>query len=624
MDKTLLRPLFQKRFMELHKPQGFVNGGPAMNFQQIAMGNQSKQNDQGIMQVANLMPDASAPVIPIQMKNLSDSDSELNQDAIMNAIEEGRQKAKKFQGAVENVGGINNITQDNVDQVITDSQIKQSELKPEGETKSKEGLFSDSFKRGIFAAKLAQALAQPGATLFSGLATGVGEAAGALGNIRMAELEAEAQAKKDAKLVTMVDLASGSDDPILVPEQEAFQATFIGPNGKPQRRYVKKRTPTEYIEVYDPEYGFDTRIDKKLYNPKIHPMPRGTSKKMVKVINRKTRSSEEIYHDDYMLEKKRGFPNYFPQNVTAESVEVTVNGQPEFINQDYFDKEMIKLYEDPNYQLPFDPPKGYSAKAAENKELADAAKKRVVLQEVRRDKSFNALNNTVNLYRLGNKILARKEEAFTGPVGNMVLLIDGGRGFIEQSIELFSNTKRNDRIREEQAQGGKEMTYEEEIGLTEQYLNDLKSGQLAKTRKAKGQTLSDAEKQFADVLRAQETAGLQSDILKFVYTIAKTNETGGRYSVSDIENAIKQVGVSASRKQLSGGVNSVLNNAIDANVFNFMSNYGYNMTDESRAKRNKEHSQFIEIFNEYDRSLGFAPIGADGDGGFGPDNIKKE
>ena len=304
-------------------------------------------------------------------------------------------------------------------------------------------------------------------------------------------------------------------------------------------------------------------------------------------------------------------------------MEVTVNGQPEFINQDYFDKEMIKLYEDPNYQLPFDPPKGYSAKAAENKELADAAKKRVVLQEVRRDKSFNALNNTVNLYRLGNKILARKEEAFTGPVGNMVLLIDGGRGFIEQSIELFSNTKRNDRIRAEQAQGGKEMTYEEEIGLTEQYLNDLKSGQLAKTRKAKGQTLSDAEKQFADVLRAQETAGLQSDILKFVYTIAKTNETGGRYSVSDIENAIKQVGVSASRKQLSGGVNSVLNNAIDANVFNFMSNYGYNMTDESRAKRNKEHSQFIEIFNEYDRSLGFAPIGADGDGGFGPDNIKE-
>ena len=609
--------------MELHKPQGFVNGGPALNFQQIAMGNQSKQNDQGIMQVANLMPDASAPVIPIQMKNLSDSDSELNQDAIMNAIEEGRQKAKKFQGAVENVGGINNITQDNVDQVITDNQIKQSELKPEGETKSKEGLFSDSFKRGIFAAKLAQALAQPGATLFSGFATGVGEAAGALGNIRMAELEAEAKAKKDAKLVTMVDLASGSDDPILVPEQEAFQATFIGPNGKPQRRYVKKRTPTEYIEVYDPEYGFDTRIDKKLYNPKIHPMPRGTSKKMVKVINRKTRSSEEIYHDDYMLEKKRGFPNYFPQNVTAESVEVTVNGQPEFINQDYFDKEMIKLYEDPNYQLPFDPPKGYSAKAAENKELAVAAEKRVKLAEIRKDKSFNALNNTVNLYRLGNKILARKEEAFTGPVGNMVLLIDGGRGFIEQSIELFSNTKRNDRIREEQAQGGKEMTYEEEIGLTEQYLNDLKSGQLAKTRKAKGQTLSDAEKQFADVLRAQETAGLQSDILKFVYTIAKTNETGGRYSVSDIENAIKQVGVSASRKQLSGGVNSVLNNAIDANVFNFMSNYGYNMTDESRAKRNKEHSQFIEIFNEYDRSLGFGPIGADGDGGFGPDNIKE-
>tara|TARA_Y100000592_G_scaffold23199_1_gene35947 strand:- start:3270 stop:5102 length:1833 start_codon:yes stop_codon:yes gene_type:complete len=610
--------------MELHKPQGFNRGGPAVNFQQLAMNNQSKQNDQGIMQFANLMPDASAPVTPIQIKNLSDSDSELNQDAIMNAIEEGRQKAKKFQGAVENVGGINNITQDNVDQVITDNQIKQSELKPEGETKSKEGLFSDSFKRGIFAAKLAQALAQPGATLFSGFATGVGEAAGALGNIRMAELEAEAQAKKDAKLVTMVDLASGSDDPILVPEQEAFQATFIGPNGKPQRRYVKKRTPTEYIEVYDPEYGFDTRIDKKLYNPKIHPMPRGTSKKMVKVINRKTRSSEEIYFDDYVLEKKRGFPNYFPQNVTADEKEVTINGEPSFVNQTYFDKEMIKKYEDPNYQLPFDPPKGYSEKAAENAVAKAAAEKRVKLAEIRKDKSLTSLNNTVGLYRLGNKILSRKEEAFTGPVGNMVLIIDGGRGFIEQSIELFSNTKRNDRIREEQALGGKEMTYEEEIGLTRQYLNDLKSGQLAKRRKAKGQTLSDAEKQFADVLRAEETAGLQSDILKFVYTIAKTNEEGGRFSVNDIEFAIKQVGVSSSRKQLEGGVNSVLSNTIDANVFSFMSNYGYNMTDESRAKRNKDFPQFIEIFNEYDRRQDYAPIGADGDSGFGPENIRKK
>lgn len=609
--------------MELHKPQGFVNGGPAMNFQQIAMGNQSKQNDQGIMQVANLMPDASAPVIPIQMKNLSDSDSELNQDAIMNAIEEGRQKAKKFQGAVESVGGINNITQDNVDQVITDNQIKQSELKPEGETQSKEGLFSDSFKRGIFAAKLAQALAQPGATLFSGFATGVGEAAGALGNIRMAELEAEAQAKKDAKLVTMVDLASGSDDPILVPEQEAFQATFIGPNGKPQRRYVKKRTPTEYIEIYDPEYGFDTRIDKKLYNPKIHQMPRGTSKKMVKVINRKTRSSEEIYFDDYVLEKKRGFPNYFPQNVTADEKEVTINGEPSFVNQTYFDKEMIKKYEDPDYQLPFDPPKGYSEKAAENAVAKAAAEKRVKLAEIRKDKSLTSLNNTVGLYRLGSKILSRKEDAFTGPVGNMVLIIDGGRGFIEQSIELFSNTKRNDRIREEQALGGKEMTYEEEIGLTRQYLNDLKSGQLEKRRKEKGQTLSDAEKQFADVLRAEETAGLQSDILKFVYTIAKTNEEGGRFSVNDIEFAIRQVGVSSSRKQLEGGVNSVLSNTIDANVFSFMSNYGYNMTDESRAKRNKDFPQFIEIFNEYDRRQDYAPIGADGDSGFGPENIKK-
>ena len=47
MDKTLLRPLFQKRFMELHKPQGFVFGGG------VAMqADQAKQRQSGVMNLA--------------------------------------------------------------------------------------------------------------------------------------------------------------------------------------------------------------------------------------------------------------------------------------------------------------------------------------------------------------------------------------------------------------------------------------------------------------------------------------------------------------------------------------------------------------------------------------------
>ena len=47
MDKTLLRPLFQKRFMELHKPQGFVFGGG------VAMqADQARQRQSGVMNLA--------------------------------------------------------------------------------------------------------------------------------------------------------------------------------------------------------------------------------------------------------------------------------------------------------------------------------------------------------------------------------------------------------------------------------------------------------------------------------------------------------------------------------------------------------------------------------------------
>ena len=37
MDKTLLRPLFKKRYMELHKPQKFFQGGIAMAVEQARL-----------------------------------------------------------------------------------------------------------------------------------------------------------------------------------------------------------------------------------------------------------------------------------------------------------------------------------------------------------------------------------------------------------------------------------------------------------------------------------------------------------------------------------------------------------------------------------------------------------
>ena len=104
MDKTLLRPLFQKRFMELHKPQGFVNGGPAMNFQQIAMGNQSKQNDQnnqGIMNVIREPVSGMDQDINFQVeeqpriKSFTDERPKKAVQAKTDAIQQGREKAKQ-------------------------------------------------------------------------------------------------------------------------------------------------------------------------------------------------------------------------------------------------------------------------------------------------------------------------------------------------------------------------------------------------------------------------------------------------------------------------------------------------------------------------------------------------
>ena len=58
MDKTLLRPLFKKRYMELHPPVHFDNGGIANNIQ---MAQATTQN------LPQLNP---VPVVPVEKQDL--------------------------------------------------------------------------------------------------------------------------------------------------------------------------------------------------------------------------------------------------------------------------------------------------------------------------------------------------------------------------------------------------------------------------------------------------------------------------------------------------------------------------------------------------------------------------
>ena len=81
--------------MELHKPQGFVNGGPAMNFQQIAMGNQSKQNDKGIMELDVVNNPVSGIDEDVNVETAVEVLDPTVKTETVEAIQKGREKAKQ-------------------------------------------------------------------------------------------------------------------------------------------------------------------------------------------------------------------------------------------------------------------------------------------------------------------------------------------------------------------------------------------------------------------------------------------------------------------------------------------------------------------------------------------------
>ena len=174
MDKTLLRPLFQKRYMELNKPMGF-RVGAAIDFQQLAMANQNQpSNDQGIMTVTR--PSGMQESVEVRERTPT---QDVN---ITESIISGRENTKALAEEQEKTGIMSiesrpRMSEEKITQKIIDDKKRIKESQTLGkQAQNNPSLFSDSEKKGIFAANLAIALAQPGDAM-ANLAKGLGQGA---------------------------------------------------------------------------------------------------------------------------------------------------------------------------------------------------------------------------------------------------------------------------------------------------------------------------------------------------------------------------------------------------------------------------------------------------------------
>ena len=471
MDKTLLRPLFQKRFMELHKPQGFVNGGPAMNFQQIAMGNQSKQNDQGIMNVIREPVSGMDQDVNFQVeeqpriKSFTDERPKKAVQAKTDAIEQGREKAKQ------------------------------------------DSLFTDSEKKGIFAAQLAMALSQPGDP-FANLAGGLGRGAMSLADLKATEAEFEQKKDKLPETVLRYDSVLGiSYD---VPKQRVL-TEMIDVEGVQQPRFTEKpasasddKVRMDVVEVKDGAYKIDN-ILRKNFDQKIHKPYIGT------------------------IEVERRMPN-------GEYVKETIT------KNEYLDDD-ARISSEKKFRV--------TDKVAEG-----IRQDRLIREERARIDSENEIKKTLNKLRRVSSLGKRGLEyldagAAAGTLGNTTQTFAGFAGFLKNLIH------RKETSSEPVNAFGKgaldEADYNKVVNL------------LGKDRTYNPDAEVDGVKIAVLNSKFQKLdSGLQSIIIELAYAKAKSREEGGRFSVSDIQAAMQSIGDSSNPEIMIAKLSESLYN--DLNV----------------------------------------------------------
>ena len=499
MDKTLLRPLFQKRFMELHKPQGFVTGGPAMNFQQLAMNNQSQQpsKDQGIMTITK--PSGMQESVEIETRTPT---QDVN---IKESIISGREneRALNEQKNIEEYKTSENVDPTKLEyfeSAKTSSSLNQKPETIQEEKIDKSRLFSDADKRGLFAGYLAVALAQPGDPI-ANLGMGLGQAAQAVGKLKATEAEFAAnQKQKFEKTKEVYDNQQGKN----VLRTEAEIQTEMMADGT--RRYGPKQE---------------------------------SSKKSFKLM--------KVY--DSKLNKNR----FMPENVVYDSVTA---GEERFeIADDGF--LQVRFNEDTDYGDKGDT--GFVPKFAvrNNPKLYSLAKKdsEIILEGIigkertqANEKRITGATNQLFKAREANEIIKTIKGDLTergaegGALGDLIQTVAGGTGFLSYFGGFEKSKNHDQQYREIQNALFNPQAYFNDPNVkTTREERERIVALSKKIRNNKGlRSLFDPSKQAA-------SQQLRTSVVNLAYALAKAREEGGRFSVTDIEMAMRTIGDSSNK-----------------------------------------------------------------------------
>ena len=188
-----------------------------------------------------------------------------------------------------------------------------------------------------------------------------------------------------------------------------------------------------------------------------------------------------------------------------------------------------------------------------------------------------------------SKVIKRIEEdikkgAKTGTAGETVLAITGVSGFIDS----FINSQKNKNPSQ----------FSSEYNEVKQYVNRLENDPTINAR-------------LTAFLKSPETQQAKSSIVNLAYLIAKAREPGGRFSVTDIELALRSLGESSNTLNFAAGLRRTGEETLEFAIDNYKQHFDIGALDMFPRK-------YDELINNYNYFRGFE---VEGDGSVNPNDL---
>jgi hypothetical protein len=196
-----------------------------------------------------------------------------------------------------------------------------------------------------------------------------------------------------------------------------------------------------------------------------------------------------------------------------------------------------------------------------------------------------------------------KQKGTTGPVKDVTLGIGNVVGFVQQGIDAFGVALYGDKKGSQLAAAEAKKLHNDRGGdeAVKNYLQKLEGQRKLTTAEQKLLDLYTGKLKPADELYASAQT-IKTAVTQLVYMVAKTRESGGKFSVPDIEFAFQSIGDGSNIISLQKGIDTIMGETISSLMQSAESayfEYGQEPLTKADLYNHPEFAPFKNII-EYD------------------------